>query len=96
MTKNSDHTISRAELVRVIDEASEGITESTRNKLLALAEVTDAVAVGGFHHSGVNCPIHQVGRRGNQTFQEEFDRAMFARFELKCEPGNSFMVAVKP
>jgi hypothetical protein len=52
---------------------------STRAKLLAVAERTDAVAVGWFHCDGVRCPARQAGRH-NQKFQTAFDQAMCARF----------------
>lgn len=75
-------TIERSELVRIVDEASRGITASTREKLLAVAETTPAVTAGWFHCEGVGCPIRQAGRRSNQKFQTAYDFAMAQRFEI--------------
>jgi hypothetical protein len=71
--------IERAELVEIIDQASAGCVESTRAKLRAVAETTDAVAVGWWHCDGETCPSRQA-RRTNKHFQEAFDRAMYERF----------------
>lgn len=76
---SSVESIPRSELVRIVDEASAGITESTRAKLRAVAETTDALAVGWFHCDGARCPARQAGRH-NQEFQTAFDRAMAERF----------------
>lgn len=73
------HSISRSDLRSIIDYAATGITTSTRARLLAVAEITEAVAVGWWHCNGVNCPARQA-RCKNQGFQEAFDRAMAARF----------------
>jgi hypothetical protein len=75
-------TITRDDLVRIVDDASRGLTESTRSKLLAVAETTDAVAVGWFHCEGVGCPARQARRR-NQTFQQRFDTKMAALFDAE-------------
>lgn len=72
-------SISRSDLIEVVDYAATGITPSTRAKLLEVAKTTEAVAVGWWHCDGVNCPARQA-RRKNQGFQEAFDRAMSARF----------------
>lgn len=72
-------TIERLDLVHIVDEATRDLTESTRQKMLAAALATDAVAVGWWHCDGVRCLAEQA-RRKNQTFQERFDRAMAARF----------------
>lgn len=90
--------IDRDELIRMVDVASEGITESTRVKLLAVAETAGAVAVGWFHCDGVRCPARQAGRR-NQAFQTRFDEAMAARFGREWDhearlPFEPFVVAV--
>jgi hypothetical protein len=77
----SERHIQRDDLVRIIDAASEGCKNSTRAKLRAVAETTDAVTVGWFHCSGVGCPSRQA-RRHNQVFQAAFDRAMCERFEI--------------
>jgi hypothetical protein len=84
--------IERAELVRIIDAASEGCTESTRVKLHAVAETTDAVAVGWFHCCGYLCPAMQASRR-NQRFQEAFDLAMSTRFR-RTATRSQFVVRV--
>jgi hypothetical protein len=95
--------IERAELVRIIDEASAGVcAESTREKLRRVAETTGVLAVGWFHCDGVQCPARQA-RRTNQRFQSAFDTAMAERFEREtfnpashgviCEP---FIVEVRP
>lgn len=84
--------IERTELVRVVDRASQGITESTRAKLRAVAESTDAVAVGWFHCEGVTCPARQAGRH-NQRFQEAFDLAMAERYGQPVE--SPFVVYVR-
>jgi hypothetical protein len=78
-------TIERSELVRIVDEASQGITSSTRQKLLDVAETTNAVAAGWFHCEGVGCPIRQAGRRTNQKFQTAFDFAIAQRFDIPPE-----------
>lgn len=75
----SDFTITRDELVEVIARAAEGITASTRAKLLKVAETTDAVAVGWWHCDGVSCPMRQASRR-NQAFMTAYDKAMAERF----------------
>src|SRR4051794_3095601 len=77
-------TITRKELVRIVDESSRGVTASTRARLLAVAETTDAVAAGWFHCDGVQCPASQAGRR-NQQFQEAYDYAMALRFDVAPE-----------
>lgn len=88
-------TITRAELVNVVDTATAGITASTRAKLLAVAESTDAVAVGWFHCDGCLCPASQAGRR-NQRFMEGFDRAMAQRFGRVVSESQEFGPAFKP
>lgn len=71
--------LKRTDLVRVVDEATQGLTASTRAKLLAVAESTDAVAVGWFFCGTVDCPARQARRR-NQAFMTAFDKAMCERF----------------
>lgn len=71
--------IDRDDLIGVVAIASYGLTESTRAKLLKVAETTNAVAVGWFHCDGVDCPARQA-RRHNQRFQTAFDREMGLRF----------------
>jgi len=85
--------ISRDDLIRVVDEASEGCAESTRAKLRTVAETTDAVAVGWFHCNGYGCPARQA-RRPNQRFQQAFDTAMFARYGRDLDTTYSFVVRV--
>lgn len=78
---SSSYTITRDELVQIIDRASEGCAESTRRKLRAIAETTEAVTAGWFHCDGVGCPARQaLGRRTNQRFQQAYDVAMFDHF----------------
>lgn len=85
-------TITRDELVGIVDLASAGITESTREKLLKVAQTTPAVAVNWWHHDGVSCLARQAGRR-NQRFQSEFDQTMARRFGRDAM-GESFAVDV--
>lgn len=86
-------TITRADLVALIDDAATGCAESTRTKLRAVAETTEAVAAGWWHCDGVSCPSRQA-RRKNQTFQERYDRAMAERFGRDLF--QSFVVRVEP
>lgn len=74
-----DLTITRDELVEIVDRAAEGITASTRARLLKVAETTDAVAAGWWHCDGVGCVSRQA-RRKNQTFQMAYDKAIAGRF----------------
>lgn len=90
--------IERDELIRIVDDASTGITASTREKLFAVAETAEAVAVGWFHCDGVKCPASQAHRR-NQAFQTKFDEAMAARFGREWDheamhPFEPFVVSV--
>jgi hypothetical protein len=94
-------TIGR-DALREIVEASlpEGCAESTKAKLRAVAETTDAVAVGWFHSDGVTCPARQAGR-ANMAFQETFDRAMGKRFGREWDddsyfPFLPFVVRIEP
>lgn len=77
-------TMDRDELIAVIDKATEGLTPSTREKLLHVAQTTDAVAVGWFHCDGVGCPSRQASR-SNQKFQTAYDYAMTSRFGIDPE-----------
>ena len=86
-------TITRDEFVALVDKASEKCAESTRAKLRAIAETTDAAAVGWFHCDGVQCPAMQARRR-HQGFQAAYDHAMFARFGLDADETNAFVVEV--
>jgi hypothetical protein len=81
MAPQDDHplVLERRDFVRVVDEASARITASTRAKLLAVAETTDAVAIAASHHDGVDCLASQAGRR-NRKFEQEFDRAVAVKF----------------
>lgn len=80
-------SIERAALVEIVDTAaSEGCAASTREKLLAVAETTGAVAVGWFHCDGIGCPTRQARRR-SQPFQTAFDRAMAERFGRAWDDG---------
>jgi hypothetical protein len=88
-----ERSISRADLVRLVDQASEGCANSSRAKWRAVAETTDAVAVGWFHCDGAHCPARQAGRR-NQSFQEAFDRAMATQFG--CEWDDDAVHPVQP
>lgn len=94
MTQADEHVIERDELLRIVDEASEGLTPSTREKYAAVARTTEAVTVGRFHCDGVGCPARQA-RRHNQRFQEAFDLAMGARFGIYPED-TPFVVRVLP
>ncbi len=86
--------IERADLVRIVDEASaQGCAQSTRTKLLGVAETTQAVAVGWFHCDGVGCPARQA-RRQNQAFQQAFDNAMAAHLGRKLDPCDPFVVHI--
>jgi hypothetical protein len=76
---STTETIARGDLIDIVDAATYGLTASTRAKLLAVAQTTEAVAVGWFHCNGVTCPARQARRR-NQDFQTAFDRRMAARF----------------
>ncbi len=77
--QSASPTITRVALIEVVDRAAQGLTPSTREKLVGVARTTGAVAVGWFHCHGVKCPASQARRR-NQAFQEAFDRAMAERF----------------
>lgn len=77
-------TIARDDLVVIVDKAADGVADSTREKLVAVARTTDAVAVGWFHCDGVSCPARQA-RRQNRRFQEAFDRAMYDHFGLEYD-----------
>lgn len=77
--------IERSTLIRIIDEATTGITASTRAKLLGVGHTADAVAVGWFHCDGVRCPASQANRR-NQAFQEAFDQAVCAHLGIARNP----------
>lgn len=86
-------TITRGELVAIIDSASKECSKRTRAKLRAVAETTDAVAVGWFHCDGVGCPIRQAGEPPRtRSFEKAFDRAMWARFNRT--PDEIFVVQV--
>lgn len=87
-------TIPREELVRIIEEASIGCADSTRAKLRVVARTTGAVAVGWFHCDGVACPARQA-RRANQTFQREFDQAMYERFGVSFNNERPLVVTVE-
>jgi hypothetical protein len=84
--------IARDEFVRIVNQASEGCTESTRVRLRRVVETTDRVAVGWFHCNGVGCPIRQAGRRTNQTFQERFDTHMAALFDAEYDAAKARIV----
>lgn len=85
-------TITRADLIEVVTAALVDVpTESTREKLLHVAQTTNAVAVGWFHCGSAQCPAAQAGRR-NQVFQTAFDKAMAERFDRKWNED----LAIKP
>jgi hypothetical protein len=88
-------TITRADLIAITDAASEGCVESTRAKMRAVAETTQAVAVGWFHCDGERCPASQAQRR-NQRFMEAFDRAMAARYGREVGKPAGFGPAFEP
>jgi hypothetical protein len=85
-------TIKRAELIAVVKIASLGLTPSSREKYLRVAESMTAVAVGWFHCEGANCPARQA-KRHNTAFQERFDKAMWRLLGL--DPGDTVRVEVE-
>lgn len=95
-------TISRLDLMETVGRVLANIecADSTKEKLFAVAEMTDAVAVGWWHCDGVSCPARQA-RRKNQAFQTGFDRAMAERFgrdwdeENTLGPFEPFVVVVE-
>jgi hypothetical protein len=92
--QSSKAQIGRTEFVRIVEQTTEGLTESTRAKLLDVAQGTPAVVVGWFHCDGVTCPARQA-RRSNQRFQEAFDRAMFEHFGREFKEGGRFAFVVE-
>lgn len=88
-------SIDRAELVRMVDAASEGCTESTREKLRVAVSSVDRVAVGWFHCEGAACPT-RLARRPNQKFQEAFDRAMAVRYGFEWNDDKNSPYGVEP
>lgn len=88
-----EFTIPRGELVELVARASEGCAQSTRDKLIAVAETTDAVAAGWWHCDGVSCVSRQAGRR-NQTFQMAYDKAIAERYDLAFDGNGSSAVVV--
>ncbi len=71
--------IKRADLVRIVEKAAQDINPRTRDRLIAVARTTDAVAAGWWHCDGAGCPAQQAHVR-NQCFQERYDRAMAEYF----------------
>jgi hypothetical protein len=73
--------IRRADLIRIVTDASTGLAESTILKYLRTAETTTAVAVGWFHCNGVGCLARQA-KRPSQVFQERYDTLMAEHLDL--------------
>ena len=76
---NTAPAIRRSDLIRIVEAASIGLTESSREKWLQVARITRAFATGWFHCDGVGCIARQA-KRPNQAFHEHFDALM--RHEL--------------
>jgi len=84
-------TISRADLLRIVEKAAQDISPRTRDRLIAVAQTTEAVAAGWWHCEGVGCPARQAHVR-NQKFQERYD-LMMAR-HCGWDPGDPFRAEV--
>lgn len=72
-------TITRPELAAIIDRAATGYDHGVRSRLLAVAERTEAVAVGDWYVGDTGCPVWQARIRkvdSLDSFVRQFDAAM--------------------